>query len=375
MCDKQRKILLVANVAKEHVLKFHIPTIQLLKKDGWQVDVACNADAPVPYCDHLYAAKWERNPLTLKTFRGIRQLKQIFENVHYDVVYCHTPVGGFVGRIATKETRKNGTKVIYFAHGFHFFDGAPKQNWLFYPIEKWLSYKTDAMFLINDEDYQRASEKFNKNLFLKQYPGIGVDFERIKVSDPEAIRERYRNNLKIDINDLVLIYVAELTKNKNQGYLLSALKEILKKRNNVKLLLVGPDHADNLYKRYVEMMGLEDNVIFTGWRNDIGALLCASDICVASSIREGFGINLVEAMYHGLPVVAVKNRGHSTVIKDGENGFLVPLDNSSKMAWRVLQIIDNEKMRTKLSHIDVSQYEAKKVAEDIVATIQTIVSM
>lgn len=372
MSTNQKKILLVANVAKEHVLKFHIPTIQVLKEHGWQVDVVCNMDEVISYCDHLYDAKWERNPLTFKTFQGIKQLKRILENEHYSVLYCHTPVGGFAGRIAAKKARTQGTKVIYFAHGFHFFDGGPRKNWLFYPIERWLSYKTDAMFLINDEDYQRTIKKFNKNLLVRQFPGIGVNFERIKVTDFAATREEYRSKLKISDDDLVLIYVAELTKNKNQGYLLNALKEIRKRRNNVKLLLVGPDHADGFYQHQAELLGLENNVVFTGWRNDIGALLCAADICVASSIREGFGINLVEAMYHGLPVVAVKNRGHATVIQDGENGFLVPLDNSDKMAEKVLEIANNPSLREKLSHVDVSKYDAKVVARDIADTIEKI---
>lgn len=365
-----KKILFVANVAKEHINKFHLPTIKELKKRGWQVDVACEADVEVPYCDHLYAAKWKRTPFTVKTLQGVKQLKNILNKEYYDVVYCHTPVGGFVARAACSEARKKGTKVIYFAHGLHFFDGAPKKNWIFYQIEQFMAYKTDAMFLLNDEDYWRVKREFNSKLFVKEFPGIGVDFNRISVENPKAVRSRYRNNLHLNQDDIVLIYIAELITNKNQGYLLKALKKIKEIKNNVKLLLVGPDHSEGKYVEMAQQMGISEDVIFAGWRNDVGALLCTSDICVASSIREGFGINLVEAMYHGLPVVAVKNRGHSTVIQDGKNGFLVSLDDSDKMAERVIEIIDNKEIREKFSGIDVSKYDARDVAIDIVNTIE-----
>lgn len=367
-----RKILFVANVAKEHINKFHLLTIREFKKRGWKVDVACEADVEVPYCDHLYPAKWKRSPFTIKTFQGVKQLKQILKNEYYDVVYCHTPVGGFVSRAACSATKRKGTKVVYFAHGLYFFDGAAKKDWLFYPIECLQSYKTDAMFLINDEDYVRVKKKFNPKMYVKQFPGIGVNFDRIAVKNPIDARVKYRDKLKIKQDDIVLIYIAEVIPNKNQGYLLQALRKIKETKKNVKLMLVGPDHADGTYVEMARQMGISEDVIFTGWRNDVGELLCSADICVASSIREGFGINLVEAMYHGLPVVAVKNRGHATVIQDGKNGFLVPLDNSDKMAERVIEIIENNELREKFSHIDVKKYDAKGVAIDIANTIEEL---
>ena len=368
-----KKILIVANVAKEHINKFHLPTMQQFKIRGWQVDVACSADAEVPFCDNLIEGKWTRNPFTIKTLLGIKQLKEHLNENHYDVVYCHTPVGGCVARLAARKARKNGTKVVYFAHGLHFFSGAPIINWLiFFPIEKFMSLFTDAIFVINNEDYNRVKAKFPNRIYVKKFPGIGVDFNRITVANPKETREQYRKKLGINQDDLVLIYIAEVIANKNQGYLLHALNKILETKENTKLLLVGPDHSDGKYISMADNLGLKDKVIFTGWRNDVGELLCTADICVASSIREGFGINLVEAMYHGLPVVAVKNRGHATVIQDGENGFLVPLNNSDKMAEKVLEIANNPSLREKLSHVDVSKYDAIVVARDITDTIEKI---
>ena len=157
-----KKILFVANVAKEHILKFHIPTIQCFKNHGWQVDVACSGEDDVPYCDTQFHTCWKRSPFTLQTFRGIRELKGILASTHYDIIYCHTPVGGLVARMAAKAARKSGSKVLYFAHGLHFFKGAPLKNWLiYYPAELLCSYFTDVLITMNIEDYNLAKRKMH----------------------------------------------------------------------------------------------------------------------------------------------------------------------------------------------------------------------
>lgn len=142
-----KKVLLVANVAKEHVNKFHIPTIKYLQSKGWQVDIACSVDAEIKAGDNVYNMSWKRSPFTPKTFKGIKELKNLIAQNHYDIIYCHTPVGGLVARIAARSFRKQGLKVVYCAHGLHFFKGAPLLNWLlFYPMEKWMAKFTD-MFI------------------------------------------------------------------------------------------------------------------------------------------------------------------------------------------------------------------------------------
>lgn len=76
----------------------------------------------------------------IKDLKGIKELKKLIAENNYDIIYCHTPVGGLVARLAAISARKRGTKLIYCAHGLHFFKGAPLLNWLvFYPIEKWMS--------------------------------------------------------------------------------------------------------------------------------------------------------------------------------------------------------------------------------------------
>ncbi len=371
-----KKILFVANVAKEHILKFHVPTIKHFKDNGWQVDVACSGEDDVPFCDRQFRTSWKRSPFTPKTFRGIRELKKILNEEHYDIVYCHTPVGGLAARMASKKTRKNGTKVIYFAHGLHFFKGASVVNWLtFYPIEKYLAHKTDVFFALNNEDYDFVKNDFCKSLIVRQVPGVGADFSRLDVEDKAAIRAQYREELGIAPDAPVLIYVAELIKNKNQPMLVDTLRELRKEHPDAVLLLVGPEHDNGAVKDYVEKQGLQESVRLLGWRSDIGKLMATSDIYVASSLREGFPINLLEAQYCGLPVVATKNRGHVTPIVHGENGFLVDIGDHEAMAAHIHALLTDTELYRKLSTIDVSRYECHRIAEELYQTILDVTDL
>lgn len=364
----QYRLLLVANVAKEHVIKFHIPTIKMLKEFGWKVDVACSGEDLIPYCDNQYQLSYRRSPFTIKTFKGIRELKKIIDEGNYDIVYCHTPVGGLAGRVASINARKKGTSVVYFAHGYHFYKGAPKRNWmLYYPVEKILSKYTDAIITINQEDYFLTKEKYlNCQAYLVD--GIGVDLERFKVEDKGTVRKQYRKQLEIPQDATVLIYLAELLENKNQTFLMDALKEILEERSNIYLVLAGFDHSNGAFLEYAKNLKVLDNVRFLGWREDVGNLYAMSDICTASSIREGFGLNLVEAMACKIPVIATRNRGHETIIKNGVNGYLVELDDVKDLKEKVLSLIDDKVLYDRFSnngYKEVGKYSSDTILNNL----------
>lgn len=368
------KVLFVANVAKEHINKFHIPSIKVFKNNGCTVDVACFGDATVPECDRQYNMCWRRSPFTFKTIKGIFDLKKLIKSGKYDVVYCHTPVGGLVGRLAAKSFRKNGLKVVYCAHGLHFFKGAPLINWMvYYPIEKILAKYTDAFLTINKEDFNLVKTKFNKKMQVFLIPGIGVPFDRLKIDNVEKVRYEYRKKMNIPETANMIIYIAELLPNKNQRMLVDALELLNNKDKNFYLCLVGPDYENGKVNEYVQGKGLSEFVRILGWRNDVGELLYAADLYAASSIREGFGINLVEAMYCGLPVVATNNRGHSMVVDDGKNGFLVDIGDSKALCEKLYLISRDKDIRSKITGIDVSGYECFNIAKNIYDIVRQIV--
>ena len=346
----------------------------MFKQQGWNVDVASAGDEPVLICDQQFDMCWSRSPFTWKTIAGIKELRSIVNEGGYDVVYCHTPVGGFVARLASRKARKHGTKVIYCAHGLHFYKGAPLVNWLFYyPVERLLTLLTDALFVVNTADYEHVRHSFslNRNMVLKLVPEVGVNFDRLQVSEREAVRKQYREQLGIGEGTTALIYVAELLPNKNQTMLVDVLRKLIAEGEDVCLILPGPEHS-TVIREYIRKNEMENYVRLLGWRNDIGELLVSSDICTASSIREGFGINLVEAMYCGLPVVATDNRGHREIVRDGENGFLVGINDVDAMAAKVKRLIHDEKLRNRFSGFDVSKYDCNSVAKTLYHIIDEI---
>lgn len=138
-----------------------------------------------------------------------------------------------------------------------------------------------------------------------------------------------RSSLGIDKDDIVLIYPAELSKRKNQMWLLDTLKDYLNENKNVKLLLPGNDILDGKCQKYVKDNKM-DNCLFLGFRKDIPKLLKISDISVASSVQEGLPVNILEAMYVGLPIVATDCRGQRDLIINGKNGYIVLHDEKDK---------------------------------------------
>lgn len=156
-----KKVLFLSNTA--NFSKFNLPYMRWFHEQGWRVDYASAGEENVSDCDNQYKINIARSPLhVLKNLKGLCELKELLRKNQYDILHCHTPMGGVLGRLAAKKLwKEHKIKVIYTAHGFHFYKGAPILNWLlYYPMEKWLSRCTDVIVTINEEDYERAKKSF-----------------------------------------------------------------------------------------------------------------------------------------------------------------------------------------------------------------------
>ena len=272
-------------------------------------------------------------------------MKKIINENQYDIIHCHTPVGGVLARLAARKKRKRGTKVLYTAHGFHFYKGAPLHNWLiYYPIEKVMAHFTDCLITITKEDYECA-KKHLKAKEIKHINGIGMNTERFSKKITEGQKSKLKEELKIKKEDIIFTYVAELNKNKNQILLIKMLGELKKKNENVKLLLVGDGAYMEKYKNEAAKRNLQDNVIFLGKRKDVPKILSITNIYVASSKREGLPLNIMEAMYMQLPIIATDNRGHRELVENGVNGYIV--DNNANSFIEKINLILNNKEKIK----------------------------
>ena len=356
-----KKVLFTATV-DIHILKFHIPYLEYFKSNGYEVHVATNGDAEIPFCDKKHKVSFERSPFKKNNINAYKELKKIIEEENFDLIHTHTPMGSVLTRLAAFKSRKNGTRLIYTAHGFHFYNGAPIQNWLlYYPVEKLLSIVTDDLITINQEDYDIAQKKLKaKNTYLIN--GVGVDYNKFKRDMSEEEKLQLRKSLGLDKNDIVLIYVAEITKGKNQKMLLDVIERI--QERNVKLLLVGNDSLNGEINKLISRKNLGDRVYMLGYRNDVSNLIEISDIYVSASDREGLPVNIMEAMNMEIPIVATDCRGNRDLVLDRESGFLVPLNDVDNFVDKIKTVLREKKLVEKM--IEKSKERTKEYSLDYV---------
>ena len=341
-----KKVLFSATV-DEHILSFHIPYIKWFKEQGYEVHVASKGKFKIPYVDKKYNIPFSRSPLKVSNFKAYVQLSNVIVENNYNLIHCHTPIGATVTRLASQKARSKGTKILYTAHGFHFFKGAPLRNWLlYYPVEKWLSRYTDCLITINEEDYNIAISKKFKAKEIKMVHGVGVDlnkFESQTIEKKIQIRKEY--GYKED--DFILFYAAELNYNKHQDLLIDVVNILKDKIPNIKLLLAGRGTLENKYKEQVKQLGVGNNIEFLGYCSDIPNLLMLSDIAVASSRREGLPVNVMEAMATGLPLIVTDVRGHRDLVNNDENGYVVGINDVEDFAKSIERLYEDDELRNK----------------------------
>ena len=344
-----KKVLFVASVTR-HINAFHIPYLKWFKEQGYEVHVAAKGNDHMEYCDKHFDLPFERFPLKINNIKTYKELKKIIDENNYDIIHCHTPTAGVLTRLAARKARKSGTRVFYTAHGFHFYKGAPVLNWIiYYPLEKICSTFTDCLITITEEDYVIAKKKF-KAKRIEHINGVGMNSERLKKELSENEKLEFRKTLNIKKDDIVFSYIAELNKNKNQMLLINTIEELKNEYPNVKLLLVGNGPLFDTYNNYIKENQLQENIQLLGRRMDINEILSITDIYLASSIREGLPVNIMEAMYKGLPIVATDNRGHRELVINDENGWLV--NSEDKMLGKIKIILNVDSLKKKAFEIN-----------------------
>lgn len=349
--DPVKKVLLTATV-QSHIAQFHRPLAEVLHEHGYELHVAARNNLgeknglSLDFADKVFDVPFSRSPKSPDNVKAYFQLKKILAADTYEVVHCNTPMGGIVTRLAAVKARKQGTRVFYTAHGFHFYKGASKKNWLvFYPVEKIMAGSCDTLITITKEDRRLAGQKFHTN--VEHIHGVGVYTERYHaVSDAEKLQMRSKERLKD--SDFVILCTGELNQNKNQKALIKAAAELKESIPGLKILLAGNGPLEQELRMQIRELGVEDAVRLLGYRTDLEKVTPAADLVVSCSYREGLPLNILEAMLCRKPVVASVNRGHRELVRTGYNGYLVPPDSSAKYAEAIKKIYSSRKLAEQL---------------------------
>ena len=395
--QQHKKALMIATVPSM-IGQFNMANIQILLDLGYEVHVACNFDDRSVWTeDRVEELRKQLDDLGVKYFQidfarspkyvgklaeSYKEIKELLFHEKYTLVHVHTPVAAAEVRLAAKDYNdvierrvKEGKKaperlrVIYTAHGFHFYDGAPLKNWiLFYPVEKELSRITDVLITINKEDYRRAKEKFyaKKTVYV---PGVGVDVKKFAGVSESIDREAKRKELGVKGSDILLLSVGELNDNKNHGVVIKALGELEKAgklvNNHIVYMIAGAGNKKDELEALAKKESVDLRLL--GFRKDVSELLTAADLYILPSIREGLNVSLMEAMASGTPCLAGEIRGNVDLIDPGKGGEMFDSQDSSSVADAIateLSSRDNWSQQGQYNQNKIKHFDLSVVEED-----------
>ena len=360
-----KKVLYVTTVSRT-INAFLVPHIEMLLKEGYEVQCACSIDKPVhkgllEKGVKIYDIPFSRNPLGLGNIKAFKELVNIQKRENFDIVHVHTPIASIYGRLL--KLRFKHLKTIYTAHGYHFLKGGSKLGWImYYPIEKIMAKLTDTTININSEDYEITKNKLKpKNCYLLN--GVGLDLNQYKKLSKEEIVNK-KKELSLKESDFVVLMIAELNENKNQIQLIKAMEVLKDKYPEIKSICVGEGDKLLELQDEVKNRGLKDKVIFLGFRNDINELINICNIGVLLSYREGLPRNLMELMACGKKVIATNIRGCRDIVVDETVGELVEVGDYEATAKAIEEQYvygDNEFIVSK----EVDKYDIKTINESL----------
>ena len=353
--------------AKELGIEFHIASNWSYENDDERHKDEEKYDIKIFQIDFI------RKPYDVRNIKAYKQVCQLIKKEKYDVIHCNTPIGGVIGRLAGNKCGVK--KIIYQAHGYHFFSNSSLFSWMiYYPIERFLAKYTDCLIVINQEDYLLANKKMRlkKGGRIEFVHGVGIN------SNPKYLLENdIRDSIGVSKDDFVCISVGDLIKRKNFITVIKAIAEC--KNKKIKLLICGEGSEQDKLERLVTKLDLQTQVVFLGYRNDIDILLDNSDCYVFSSIQEGLPRSVMEAMIASLPCVVSDIRGNIDLIEDGKGGFLHDCRDYHGFAQSINKLFKDKKMSEQMgmyNEHNIEKYkteyvsiEMKRIYIDIIKSI------
>lgn len=346
------KNALIITTVSGFLLKFETDNIRLLQQQGYTVHYAANMNEPQYLFDpkrledlgvtahHIDIA---RSPFMVgNNLHALQRVARLIDTYQIDLIHCHTPVGGLIGRLAPLLS-KHRPSVIYTAHGFHFYNGASRiHNLVYGGAEGFLARFTDSLVLINAEDYQ-AAQRFQLSPGGKTYliPGIGLDMNHFSPVTPRQ-KSEYRRKHGLPDDVFLILSVGELNENKNQLVILKVLQQLLAQAtapDSIHYGICGDGFYREKMAEQIRQMGLERHVTMFGYCLDVREYVAMADVVVFPSRREGLGMAALEALSMGIPVVASDNRGTREYMQPGVNGYICDCDDVDGYARNITRIL------------------------------------
>lgn len=372
-----KKVLLVTHVSG-FVPQFEMNNVRILQERGYEVHYATNYHNVSYGVDNKrldgtgivrHQIDFVRSPIkVIQHRRAYRQLKALMEKEQFTLVHCHTPVGAALARLAANSLGSHRPKVIYTAHGFHFYKGASPIYWgIFYPVERFLANFTDCLITINQEDYEYAVRFCRrKKTKVEWIPGVGVDIAFWSGSDltaeaREEMRCKTRSKLHVREAEMALVSVGELIPRKQHAQVIQALAE-LKEQNKLPecfhYFICGHGNLAQQLQQQIEESGLQQHVTLLGYQSNLREILYGMDYFVFPSRQEGMPMALLEALAAGLPVIMSDIRGNRE-LAGGENRMF---SNTAELKQQLYEVL-TQKDAVKVTQTTVELVEPYDISQ------------
>lgn len=336
--------LLIATTVSSTLKAFLLPYARHFRALGWTVDaMACDA-ASSEEClatfNHCWDIPWSRSPLDPHNLLHAPSLiRNIVQQKEYDIVHVHTPVAAFVTRFALRNRGVDTLpKIVYTAHGFHFYKGGNAlRNFLFLNLEKLAGKWTDRLIVINQEDCDAAkSHSIVPKEKIFSMPGIGLPLNCYNRANIESEKvTAIRNELGLADDDTLFTMIAEFNVGKRHCDALQALALTQNKQLHLALAGTGPLFQE--MQKLAESLSIARQVHFLGFRKDIPELILASRATILPSEREGLARSVMESLCLGVPVIGADARGIRDIITD-KNGILFPVGDVKALSTAFIQM-------------------------------------
>ncbi len=357
-----KRILYCASTLS-HINNFHLDYIDALRESGCEVAVLARgvgADFDIPF---------EKRIFSPKNLECIRQIRKILDEHSFDVIILNTSLAAFCVRAAVHGCVR--PRIINTVHGYLFSKNSSRlKSLLLFMCECAQRKKTDAIITMNAEDYRTATRFRLSRGRVYRIRGMGGKL-RAQISNPDNLRSEYASE-----SSFIMTFVGELSRRKNQEFLIRALPSLAEELPGVVLWLVGEGEEHEKLAELARELGVADMVVFLGERRDACDFIRASDLYVTSASVEGMPQNLIEALGAGKTVLASRIKGHEDLIVDSIDGFLYDFGNMDEFVNKTCQIYDKD-LEIDRRNIEEKYkiYEKERVLPDTLAVLRESIEL
>lgn len=310
-----------------------------------------------------------REPSLLKDISSLVRLFCLMKKNGFDIVHTHCSKAGILGRMAAKLA--GVPIIIHTPHGHVFYGYFNKiVSWFFIVLERFAGLFTDRIITLTDKGKkEHIHYKIAKpEKFITIYSGIDLRHFVENKTD----RAFKKKELHLKETDFIIGTIARLSEIKGIGYLINAAPDIVRHIPDAKLLLVGDGPLKNELINLSINLKVDKKVQFLGLRKDISEIISIMDIFVLPSLNEGMGKVFLQVQAVGKPIVATDVGGVREIVKDGENGIVIPPRDSSAIAGACVKLFKNGDLRSKMGENGRASIDHRYSVETMVDNIESL---